>query len=70
LQHLEELQTTSREEFISNYLVSSAVERQFQVAIQAAIDAAQIILAELGEDVPRNYADAFDMLGKLGVCPS
>jgi uncharacterized protein YutE (UPF0331/DUF86 family) len=42
LKHLHELQGTSRDEFVSNYLISSAVERQFQVAIQAATDIAQI----------------------------
>ena len=40
------------------------------MAIQAATDIAQIILAELGETVPRNYADVFTLLGQLGVCSS
>lgn len=41
LKHLHELQDTSRDEFIRNYLISSTVERQFQVAIQAATGIAQ-----------------------------
>lgn len=68
LKHLHELQNVSRDDFVSNYLVSSTVERQFEVAIQAATDIAQIILAELGETVPRNYADVFTLLGQLGIC--
>lgn len=63
------LQSTSRDDFLSNYLISSTVERQFQVAIQAATDIAQIILAELGETVPKNYADVFTLLGQVGICP-
>jgi uncharacterized protein YutE (UPF0331/DUF86 family) len=53
---LHELQDTSRDEFVGNYLISSTVERQFQVAIQADTAIAQIILAELGETVPE-YAN-------------
>jgi uncharacterized protein YutE (UPF0331/DUF86 family) len=68
LKHLHELQNTSRDEFVSNYLISSTVERQFQVAIQAATDIGQIILAELGETVPKNYADVFTLVGQVGVC--
>lgn len=67
---MHELQDTSRDEFVGNYLISSTVERQFQVAIQAATDIAQIILAELGETVPKNYADVFTLLGQVGVCSS
>ena len=70
LKHLHELHSTSRDDFVSNYLISSTVERQFQVAIQAATDIAQIILAELGETVPKNYADVFTLLGQVGVCSS
>ena len=68
LKHLHELERFDRDEFVGNYLISSTVERQFQVAIQAATDIAQIILAERGETVPKNYADAFMLLGQVGVC--
>lgn len=67
---MHELQSIGRDDFVSNYLISSTVERQFQIAIQAAIDIAQIILVELGETVPRNYADVFTLLGQLEVCSS
>ena len=67
---MRDLQKVSRDDYTSNYLISSTVERQFQVAIQAATDIAQIILADLDETVPKNYADVFTLLGQLGVCSS
>lgn len=45
-------------------------EHQFQVAIQAAIDIGQQILADLNTPPPTDYADIFAQLGETGVLPA
>lgn len=45
-------------------------EHQFQVAIQAAIDIGQQILADLNLPPPKDYADIFAQLGETGVLPA
>jgi uncharacterized protein YutE (UPF0331/DUF86 family) len=69
LQRLQTLRSTTPDEFVRNYLISSTAERELQVAIQAAIDVAQIILADMGAPTPRDYAHVFEQLGLMKVCP-
>ena len=66
---MRELQPASRDEFVGNGFLSSAGERQLQVAIQAAIDIGQYILSEQGVTGVRDYADVFAQLGKTGLLP-
>lgn len=50
---LRELGQLPLNDFLSDYLVCSAAERNFQVAIQAALDIGSVLLSESGTDVPR-----------------
>ncbi len=70
LQLLREIQRYRRAEFVQNPYLFNTAEHQFQVAIQAALDIGGHILAELGVDVPADYADVFVRLGEVGVLPS
>jgi uncharacterized protein YutE (UPF0331/DUF86 family) len=66
---LREFQSIGYDEFAANYLFSSAAERHFQVAIQAAIDIGQYLLSNLMIKQPADYADTFVKLGEAGVVP-
>ncbi len=66
---LGELQSLSYDEFVSDRRLISSAERDFQVAIQAAIDVAGILLANLSVGIAIGYADAFRKLGDLGLVP-
>lgn len=66
---LKELGELPRDEFLASYLVCSAAERSFQVAIQAALDIGATLLAEAGTDVPSEYHDIFPKLAEIDVLP-
>jgi uncharacterized protein YutE (UPF0331/DUF86 family) len=66
---LKSLQTLALEQFTSDHILQGSAERDFQVAIQAALDIASIILAEHSGEAPSAYADLFPGLSKLGVIP-
>ena len=69
LRLLREIQKYSQAEFVQNPYLFNTAEHQFQIAIQAALDIGGHILAELGVDVPADYADVFIQLGEVGVLP-
>lgn len=64
---LRETGARGREAFMSDELTQAASERRLQVAIQAALDVANHILAEDSDVTPEDYGAAFVELGKLGV---
>jgi uncharacterized protein YutE (UPF0331/DUF86 family) len=66
---LKALQNLTYDEFVSDHIVRSAVERNFQVAVQAALDIASMILADSNVDIPQAYADLFPALAEIGVIP-
>jgi uncharacterized protein YutE (UPF0331/DUF86 family) len=66
---LKELQKLSYDEFALDHILHSSAERDFQVAIQAALDIASIVLSDLSVDVPDTYADLFAKLAEVGVLP-
>ena len=53
-----------------NYELKSALERNFQVAIEAALDIGEMIIAEEGLERPEEYRDVFLELGKAGIIPN
>ena len=63
---LYELQVLSYAEFVSDHRLVSSAERDLQVAVQAALDIASIILADVAVGVPRAYRDVFPRLGEVG----
>lgn len=70
MQTLRELQTLTFDQFSQDAVYVSAAERQLQVAIQAAIDIGEHILAEINSVSPADYADVFLKLATVGVIPT
>lgn len=62
-------QHVSSEELEENYALRSAVERNFQVAIEAALDTAEVIISEEGFEKPEDYQEAILTLGRKGILP-
>jgi uncharacterized protein YutE (UPF0331/DUF86 family) len=60
----------SYDEFAHDHILHGAAEREFQVAIQAALDIASIILADLSVEVPGEYREIFPRLADVGVITS
>ena len=52
-----------------NYEKRSAVERNFQLAIESAIDIGEIIISEEGFERPADYKSVFLILGKHSILP-
>lgn len=66
---LKELRTLTYEEFVGEHVIYAAAERDFQVAIQAALDISAIILAQQSVNVPEAYKGLFPALAAIGVLP-
>jgi uncharacterized protein YutE (UPF0331/DUF86 family) len=67
LQILQQSGNLSYEELVSNDLLLSAVERNFQVAIECIFDIGTHIIAEKGFESPDDNADIVRILGDEGV---
>jgi len=52
-----------------DYERRSAVERNFQLAIESAIDTGEIIISEEGFERPDDYRSTFLVLGKHSILP-
>lgn len=67
---LKELQNLTYDEFAREHVLHGSAERDFQVAIQATLDIASIILSEQSVDVPESYAALFPKLSEIEVLPA
>ena len=67
---LNHLGQVERETFVHDPFLIAAAERQFQVAIQAALDIGSMLLAEHGESPPQTYGEIFDSLASAGILPA
>ncbi len=67
---LRELRPLTYDEFAREHVLVGSVERDFQVAIQAALDIGSIILADQWVMVPKRYRDIFPALAEIGVLPA
>ncbi len=56
-------------ELENNYELRSAVERNFQLAIESAIDIGEIIISREGFERPEMYRSVFLILGKNRIIP-
>lgn len=52
-----------------NYEKRSAVERNFQLAIECAIDIGEIIISKEGFERPEDYRSVFRILGRHEIIP-
>ncbi|WP_321429722.1 DUF86 domain-containing protein [uncultured Methanolobus sp.] len=57
-------------ELEANYELRSAVERNFQLAIESSIDIGEMIISREGFERPDFYRNVFLILGKNNVIPS
>jgi uncharacterized protein YutE (UPF0331/DUF86 family) len=67
---LNELRRLEYEEFASDHILHGSAERDFQVAIQAALDIASMILTDLSVEIPLEYSSIFPKLADVGVIPA
>jgi uncharacterized protein YutE (UPF0331/DUF86 family) len=70
LQILEQSSKTTFEELVGNDVLLSAVERNFQVAIECILDIGNHIIAEKGFVSPDDNEDIVRILGEEGIIPS
>lgn len=66
---LKNLQSLSYDEFAREHVLNASAERDFQVAIQAAIDIGSILLAGTSAKVPESYRDIFLALADVDILP-
>ena len=66
---LKELRRLTFDEFACEHVLVGSAERDFQVAIQAALDIGASLLAELSVQVPTDYKDIFPKLAEIGILP-
>jgi len=64
---LREIQAEGRDRLLSDVHLQAEAERHLQLAIQAAIDAANRVLAEDFPDTPSSYREVFELLARRGV---
>ena len=59
----------SREELEGNYELRSAIERNFQLAIESTLDIGEIIISVEGFEKPEDYKSVILILGKHDILP-
>jgi len=70
LQILQQSSETSYEELTGNAVLLSAVERNFQVAIECILDIGNHIIAEKGFESPDESGDIIRIMGEEDIIPS
>ncbi len=64
---LRDIEAGGRDRFLGDVHLQAEAERHLQLAIQAAIDAANHVLAEDFPDTPSSYREVFELLARRGV---
>ena len=62
-------QNLSVRELEENHLIKSAIERNFHLAIESALDIGEILISEENFEKPEDYKSVFLILGKNNVIP-
>ncbi|HAM50811.1 MAG TPA: DUF86 domain-containing protein [Nitrospiraceae bacterium] len=70
LQVLQQAKRIPFEELVGNEILLSAVERNFQVAIECVLDIGNHIIAERGFESPKDHEDIIRILGEEVILPS
>jgi len=60
---------TAKEELERNYLLRSAIERNFQLALECVLDIGEMIISMEEFRKPEDYKDVIEILGKEGILP-
>ena len=66
---LKELQPLTYDEFAREHVLVGSAERDFQVAIQAALDIGAYLLVEMSAQMPADYKDIFPKMAEVGILP-
>lgn len=66
---LREYKSKSVEELEKDDLLKAAIERNFQLAIESALDIGEVIISERDFEKPEEYRDIMLILGKHKVLP-
>jgi len=66
---LKELQTTSLDDFVSDFKIRGAVERYLQVSIECVVDIGNEIISSLQLQRPERYRDIPYILAKTEIIP-
>ncbi len=61
--------SVTKEELEENYELKSAIERNFQLAIESALDVGEIIISAEDLEKPEDYRSVILILGKHKVIP-
>ena len=69
LDFLRSYKSISKEELEENYELESAIERNFQLAIEVVLDIGEIIISAEDFEKPEDYRSIILILGKKGIIP-
>ena len=67
MKHLRSLRQASLDEYVADENVQAIVERRLQLSIQACMDIATYLIAQLGFSAPDAPENVFAVLGGEGV---
>lgn len=67
LDHLEEIRSKGKEQFLNSDLLQAATERYLQISIETLLNIGNHIVAAKGLKLPGEYADIFRALAEAGV---
>lgn len=66
---LREYRSITNKELEKNDLVRAAIERNFQLAIESALDIGEVIISAEDFEKPEDYKEVILILGKQGIIP-
>jgi len=69
LDFLRSHKSITREELEENYALKSAIERNFHLALEAALDIGEIIISAESFEKPEDYRSVILILGKRKIIP-
>ena len=67
---LRKYKSTTEEELKKNDLLKSAIERNFQLAVESALDVGEVIISAEDFEKPEDYKEVILILGKHEVIPA
>jgi uncharacterized protein YutE (UPF0331/DUF86 family) len=59
----------SKEKLNDDYLLRSAIERNFQLALESALDIGEIIISMKDLEKPEDYKEIIEILGRENILP-
>lgn len=59
----------SKEKLNGDYMLRSAIERNFQLALESVLDIGEIIISMKDLEKPEDYKDIIEVLGKENILP-